>query len=87
MTTEKVVVAAPNGLHARPVGEIVRIAKSFPDSVVTVTSGEKTVKATSMLSILSLGLKKGVEVEVSADGGNEAGAVKAIVNLIQSVTE
>jgi len=87
MTTEKVVVAAPNGLHARPVGEIVKTAKSFPDSVVTITSGEKTVKATSMLSILSLGLKKGAEVEIRADGGDEAEAVKAIVNLIQSVTE
>lgn len=87
MTTEKVVVAAPNGLHARPVGEIVKTAKSFPDSVVTITSGEKTVKATSMLSILSLGLKKGAEVEIRADGGDEDEAVKAIVNLIQSVTE
>lgn len=87
MTTEKVVVTAPNGLHARPVGEIVKTAKSFPDSVVTVTSGEKTVKATSMLSILSLGLKKGAEVEIRADGGDEDEAVKAIVNLIQSITE
>lgn len=87
MTTEKVVVTAPNGLHARPVGEIVRIAKSFPDSAVTITSGEKIVKATSMLSILSLGLKKGTEVEIRAEGGDEAGAVNAIVNLIQSVTE
>ena len=87
MTTEIVVVTAPNGLHARPVGEIVKTAKSFPDSVVTVTSGEKTVKATSMLSILSLGLKKGAEVEIRADGGDEDEAVKAIVNLIQSITE
>ena len=87
MTTETVIVTASNGLHARPVGEIVRIAKSFPDSTISITSGEKTVKATSMLSILSLGLKKGTEVEVCAEGGNEAGAVNAIVNLIQSVTE
>lgn len=87
MTTEKVVVAAPNGLHARPVGEIVKTAKSFPDSVVTITSGEKTVKATSMLSILSLGLKKGAEVEIRADGGDEDEAVKAIARIIQSVNE
>lgn len=87
MTTEKVVVMAPNGLHARPAGEIVRIAKSFADSAVTLTCGGKTVKATSMLSILSLGLKKGTEVEVSAEGGDEAGVVNALVNLIQSVTE
>ena len=87
MTTEKVVVMAPNGLHARPAGEIVRIAKSFADSAVTLTCVGKTVKATSMLSILSLGLKKGTEVEVSADGGDEAGAVNALVNHIQSVTE
>ena len=87
MTTEIVVVTAPNGLHARPGGEIVKTAKSFPDSVVTVTSGEKTVKATSMLSILSLGLTKGAEVEIRADGGDEDEAVKAIVNLIQSITE
>lgn len=87
MTTEIVVVTAPNGLHARPVGEIVKIAKSFPDSTVTISSGEKSVKATSILSILSLGLKKGTEVEVRADGGDEAGAVKTIVKFIQSVTE
>ena len=87
MTTETVTVTASNGLHARPVGEIVSIAKSFPDSTITITSGEKTVKATSMLSILSLGLKKGTEVEIRADGGDEAGAVEAIVKLIQSVTE
>jgi len=87
MTTEKVIVAAPNGLHARPVGEIVKIAKSFPDTALTITSGERTVKASSMLSILSLGLKKGTEVEVAANGGDEAGAVSSIVNLIKSVTE
>ena len=41
----------------------------------------------SMLSILSLGLKKGTEVKVSADGPQEEEAVKAIIESIRSVTE
>lgn len=87
MTTKKVTVEAPNGLHARPVGELVQLAKTFPGTKLTLSTAARTVSAASMLSILSLGLKKGTEVEIGAEGGDEAAAVEAISALITSVTE
>ena len=87
MITETLTIMAPDGLHARPAGELVRTVKSFAGTTVTLATSARKVNAASMLSILSLGLKKGTEVEIRAEGGDEAGAVNAIVNLIQSVTE
>ena len=87
MTTESITIEAPNGLHARPVTELVRLVKSFAGTKVTMATAAREVRADSMLSILSLGLKKGTEVKVSADGPQEEKAVKAIVESIRSVTE
>ncbi|MBQ4288095.1 MAG: HPr family phosphocarrier protein [Bacteroidales bacterium] len=87
MTTESITIEAPNGLHARPVTELVRLVKSFAGTKVTLATAAREVRADSMLSILSLGLKKGTEVKVSADGPQEEEAVKAIVESIRSVTE
>ena len=87
MTTESITIEAPNGLHARPVTELVRLVKSFAGTKVTLATAAREVRADSMLSILSLGLKKGTEVKVSADGPQEEEAVKAIIESIRSVTE
>ena len=87
MTRETVTVEAPGGLHARPVTELVRLVKSFPGTDVTLSSGGRTVRANSMLSILSLALKQGTGVEVAAEGPAEAEAVGAIVSLIRSIKE
>lgn len=87
MIREKVTVEAPNGLHARPVTELVQLVKSFSGTEITLSAGDRTVRANSMLSILSLGLKQGTVVEVAADGPAEAEAVEAIVSLIRSVKD
>ena len=64
MLTKQIQIAAPNGLHARPVGELVKLVKTFPETKVTLSTPARTVNAASMLSILSLGLKCGTEVTV-----------------------
>ncbi|MCQ2140717.1 MAG: HPr family phosphocarrier protein [Bacteroidales bacterium] len=87
MTSKNIVITAPNGLHARPVGELVKLVKSFADSAVTLSTPVKTVKASSMLSILSLGLKQGSEVEVKVEGGDEAQVLEAVSSFISSITE
>ena len=87
MTTESITIEALSGLHARPVTELVRLVKSFAGTKVTLATAAREVRADSMLSILSLGLKKGTEVKVSADGPQEEEAVKAIIESIRSVTE
>ena len=58
MTQETITIEAPSGLHARPVTELVRLVKSFAGTKVTLSTASREVRANSMLSILSLGLKK-----------------------------
>ena len=55
------------GLHARPATLIVELVKGF-DGAVTVTKGEKTVKAGSIMGVLSLGAVNGDKVTFSVDG-------------------
>ena len=87
MTTETITIDAPDGLHARPVTELVRIVKTFAGTKVTLATAAREVRADSMLSILSLGLRNGTEVRISADGPREKEAVQAIVNAIRSTKE
>ena len=87
MIEETIIVEAPNGLHARPVTELVKIVKSFPGTEVTISTAAKKVKASSMLSILSLGLKKGTEIVIAAEGGDEKSALEVVRDLILSVKD
>lgn len=79
MTVKKMTIEAANGLHARPAGELVKLVKSFPGTSVSIATPAKKVSASSILSILSLGLKKGTGIEISAEGPDEERAVEEIV--------
>ncbi|GHU51005.1 PTS galactitol transporter subunit IIC [Clostridia bacterium] len=57
------------GIHARPAGLLVKEAKKFK-SLVTVTLGEKTVKASAM-ALMGLGAKKGSTITVNVNGEDE----------------
>jgi phosphotransferase system HPr (HPr) family protein len=86
MVSENIILTAPNGMHARPAGELVKIAKSL-DGKVTLATAVKSVSATSMLGVLSLALKSGAEITVTADGGDEAANLRAVVDFIANITE
>ena len=86
MMNKTIVLTAPNGMHARPAGELVKLAKSL-DGKVTLATEVKSVSATSMLGILSLGLKSGAEITVTAEGGNEEANLTAVVDFIAALTE
>ncbi|MCQ2136620.1 MAG: HPr family phosphocarrier protein, partial [Bacteroidales bacterium] len=62
MISKIVTISAPNGMHARPAGELVKLVKSLAPVKLTITGESKTVNAASMLSILSLGLKSGSQI-------------------------
>ena len=66
------------GIHARPAGLLSKLAKSFPDTVVTVTKGDKTVKASQLMKLMNLGIKKGDDVTVAAEGAVEEDAVETL---------
>jgi len=63
------------GIHARPAGLLVKEAKAA-GCKVTISKGEKSADATKLMAVMSLGVKKGDEVTVSADDENVLAAMK-----------
>lgn len=72
-----VVVNNPQGLHARPAGELVRMVGQF-DCEVFLGRGGETVDCTSILSLLTLGAADGTELALSAKGPDAGDAVDTI---------
>ena len=87
MKSTKIILEAPTGLHARPAGDLVKLVKTFAGTKVSLVAPAKTVNAASMLSILSLGLKQGSEIEICTEGPGEQEALEAVASFISSIKE
>ena len=75
------VIYNETGLHARPAKALVKLAKSF-DSDIKIQHGEKKVNAKSMISVLTLGVKKSGRIYVEIDGDDEVAASEAIEQAV-----
>lgn len=75
--TFKYTITDPAGIHARPAGLLVKEAQGF-DSNVTLKVGDKSVDAKRILMLMTSGIAKGDEVEVSVEGGDEAEAASKL---------
>lgn len=75
------VIYNETGLHARPAKALVKLAKSF-DSDIKIQHGEKKVNAKSMISVLTLGVKKSGRIFVEIDGDDEVAASEAIEQAV-----
>lgn len=71
------------GIHARPAGQIVNEAKKFT-SAITIDSGEKQANAARLMAVMSLGVKCGQKVTVSAEGDDEAAAIDAMKKYFEA---
>ena len=81
MTEVTATIENKTGIHARPASQFVQKASSFKSKVQIKAKG-KTVDAKSILMIMSMGLVKGTEVTIVADGPDEADAVAALKQMI-----
>ena len=68
----------PIGIHARPAGMLVKEAKAFADTTITITKNGTAAKATQLMKLMSLGVKQGDVVTVAADGAGEDAAIAAL---------
>ena len=71
------------GLHARPATFFVQKANSYKCSI-WVEKEDCRVNAKSLLGVLSLGISKDSAITLIADGNDEAEAVDALVQLVDS---
>ena len=74
------------GLHARPAAVLVKAANAFRSAIHirNVTADSAWANAKSILSLLALGVEQGHEVEITAEGADEADAIAALRELIRS---
>jgi len=66
------------GIHARPAGLLSKLAKGYGDTIVTITKGDKTVKASQLMKLMGMGVKQGDTVKVAAEGPDEEAAIAAL---------
>lgn len=71
-------ITDPVGIHARPAGQVAKLAKAYPGTTVTVTKGETTVKASQLMKLMNLNIKQGEEIAVAAEGPDEEAAISAL---------
>ncbi len=83
MYSKEVVVLNSVGLHARPATFFIQKSNEFKSSI-WVEKGDRRINAKSLLGILSLGIIKGTEIKIIADGIDEEAAVSSLVNLIEN---
>ena len=83
MIKDKIILQNETGLHARPAGELVKLASTFRCDV-NLTANGKTVNAKSILAIMSLGIKARTEIEIECNGEDEEKKKKKIVEAFNN---
>ena len=83
MYSKEVTVTNSVGLHARPATFFIQKSNEFKSSI-WVEKGDRRINAKSLLGILSLGIIKGTEIKIIADGVDEKAAVSSLINLIEN---
>ena len=81
MISRNVTIRNSVGLHARPATFFVQNANSFKSSI-WVEKEDCRVNAKSLLGVLSLGITKGTDITLIADGADESAAVEGLAELV-----
>ena len=71
------------GIHARPAGLLVKEAKKY-ESECTNTKDGKTKKLTQLMMLMSLGVKQGETVTVTAEGADEDAAIAGLKEFFEA---
>ncbi|HSN42562.1 MAG TPA: HPr family phosphocarrier protein [Propionibacteriaceae bacterium] len=82
MPSRTAIVAAPEGLHARPASEFVKAAKATGLKVTISKDDGPAVDATSILSVMGLGVGQGATVTLTAEGEDADAKLDALVELV-----
>lgn len=70
------------GIHARPAGELVKLAKEF-QSEITLSAGAKKADARKLMAVMALGIGHGQTVTVEAAGPDEDAAAERLTKFFK----
>ena len=83
MVERDVQVVNPNGIHARPAAEIVKLAAKFASNITLARDG-LDVNAKSIMGVMMLAAECGSIVHIKAEGTDAEAALDALAVLIVS---
>lgn len=76
------VITDAEGIHARPAGELVKLAKAFSCDIKMIKDG-KEGDCKKIFTIMGLAVKQGTELTIRFDGEDEAQAYEAVSTFIE----
>lgn len=76
-------ITDPLGIHARPAGMLARLARNYK-AVCTVQGKGKTAKLSQLIQLMSIGIKHGDEIVITADGPDETEAILALSEFMKT---
>lgn len=82
MIERTVTVVPEDGLHARPASQVVEAANNYDSTVTVGPAGGEAIDAASMLAVTGLGVSSGDEVDLTADGPDEAAAIDELETIL-----
>lgn len=71
-------VTDPLGIHTRPAGQVAKLAKGYTDTVITISKNGSVAKASQLMKLMSLAVKQGDTVLVTAEGSREEEAIEEL---------
>lgn len=83
MISKTVTVINAEGMHMRPAGIIAKAAKAHTDSEIILKVGDRQIKAAAVMQIMAAGIKKGTNVEIVVNGGDEQSVLKEFVDMFE----
>ncbi len=86
MIETELTIMSEQGLHARTADSFVRLTNRYLSDIRirNLTKISNFVNAKSILKILTLGIYYGHRIQITAEGQDEAAAIKEIAALITS---
>ena len=71
------------GIHARPAGLLVKLAKGHK-SIITIEKGGKSVKAANLMMLMGMGIKCGDTVNFTVESEDEDAAATAVEEFMKA---
>ncbi|MEH7382114.1 phosphocarrier protein HPr [Bacillus sp. JJ1533] len=82
MAEKTFTITSDAGLHARPATKLVHKASQY-QSEITLSFNGKSVNLKSIMGVMSLGVPKGSQIAVQAEGNDADAALEGIESVLK----
>lgn len=72
----------PIGIHARPAGQLVKLASDFTSKII-ISCGDRQTDITHLMSLMGMGITHGEVITITVEGADEQAAANAIQTFLQ----